>query len=173
MVFKHRDRFFFTFNLYMVLGYGLDDRGVRVPAGAGNSSLRHRVHTGSGAHPASYPMDTRSSFLGSKAAGAWNWPLTSIQCRGQECVELYLHYPNTPSRRGAQLKKAQWQLTCTFLRFLTFIRCVELLGYFKLTEVRILIKTDPFIRRKLQEVIDFWRYYSWKTTDKAWDNILK
>jgi hypothetical protein len=39
-------------------GYGLDSRmiGVRFPARAGNFSLRHRVQTGSGAHPASYPM---------------------------------------------------------------------------------------------------------------------
>jgi hypothetical protein len=38
-------------------GYGLDDRmiGVRFPAGATNFSLHHRVQTGSGAHPASYP----------------------------------------------------------------------------------------------------------------------
>jgi hypothetical protein len=59
---------------------GLDDRGskVRFPAGAGNFSLHHRVQNGSGAHPASYPMCTRGSFLGSKAAGAWSWPLTSI-----------------------------------------------------------------------------------------------
>jgi hypothetical protein len=37
-------------------GYGLDDRmiGVRFPPGAGNFSLRHRVQTGSGAHPTSY-----------------------------------------------------------------------------------------------------------------------
>jgi hypothetical protein len=28
----------------------------------------------------------------------------------KECVDLYLHYPNTPSLRGAQLKKAQGQL---------------------------------------------------------------
>jgi hypothetical protein len=52
------------------LGYGLDDRGVRFPAGAGNFSLHHRVQTGSGAHPASYPMDARDSFPGVKAAGA-------------------------------------------------------------------------------------------------------
>jgi hypothetical protein len=32
----------------------------------------------SGAHPASYPMGTRVSFPGGKAAGAWSWPLTSI-----------------------------------------------------------------------------------------------
>jgi hypothetical protein len=40
------------------------------PAGAGNFFLCHRVQNGSGAHPASYPMGTRGSFLGSKAAGA-------------------------------------------------------------------------------------------------------
>jgi len=35
--------------------YGLDDQkiGVRIPAGVGNFSLRHRVQTGFGAHPAS------------------------------------------------------------------------------------------------------------------------
>jgi hypothetical protein len=54
----------------IALGYGLDNRGVRVPAGAGNFSLYHRVQTGSGAHPASYPMGTRGSFPGGKAAGA-------------------------------------------------------------------------------------------------------
>jgi hypothetical protein len=61
------------------LGYGLDDRGCRVrfPAGAGNFSLR-RVQNGSGAHPVSYPMGTRGSFPGGKAAGAWSSPLTSI-----------------------------------------------------------------------------------------------
>jgi hypothetical protein len=54
------------------LGYGLDDRGsrVRFSAGAGNFSLNYRVQNGSGAHPASYPMCTRVSFLGGKAAGA-------------------------------------------------------------------------------------------------------
>jgi hypothetical protein len=62
------------------LGYGLVDRGsrVRFSAGAGNFSLHHRVHNGSGAHRASYPMGTRGSFPGSKAAGAWSWQLTSI-----------------------------------------------------------------------------------------------
>jgi hypothetical protein len=53
-------------------GYGLDDRmiGVRIPAVAGNFSLRHHVKTGSGAHPASYPMVTGGSFSGGKAARA-------------------------------------------------------------------------------------------------------
>jgi hypothetical protein len=56
----------------MTLGYGLDDRGsrVRLPAGTGNFSLHHRVQNGSGAHPDSYPMGSRGSFPGGKAAGA-------------------------------------------------------------------------------------------------------
>jgi hypothetical protein len=32
-------------------------------------------------------------FPGGKTAEEWSWPLTSILCRGQECVELYLHSP--------------------------------------------------------------------------------
>jgi hypothetical protein len=53
------------------LDYGLDRRGsrVRVPEGAGNFPLHHRVQNGSGAHPASYPMGTRGSFPGGKAGG--------------------------------------------------------------------------------------------------------
>jgi hypothetical protein len=55
----------------IALGYGLDDRGsrVRFPAGTGNFSFHHRVQNGSGAHPVSYPMGTRGSFSGGKAAG--------------------------------------------------------------------------------------------------------
>jgi hypothetical protein len=56
----------------IALGYGLDHRGsrVRFPARARNFSLHHRVQNGSGAHPASYPMGTRGSFLGGRAVGA-------------------------------------------------------------------------------------------------------
>jgi len=64
---------------------------VRFPVGAGNFFLHYRVQKGSEAHPASYTVGTRGSIPGGKAAGAWNWPLTSIYFRGQECVELYLH----------------------------------------------------------------------------------
>jgi hypothetical protein len=56
----------------IALGYGLDDRDsrVRFPAGSGNFSPHHSVQNGSGAHPACYPMGTRGSFPGGKAAGA-------------------------------------------------------------------------------------------------------
>jgi hypothetical protein len=40
------------------LGYGLDERGLRIPfpARVGDFSLLHNVYTGCGAHPASYTM---------------------------------------------------------------------------------------------------------------------
>jgi len=41
----------------------------------GNFSLYHRVQNGSVANSASYSIGTGSSFPGSKAAGAWSWPL--------------------------------------------------------------------------------------------------
>jgi hypothetical protein len=44
--------------------------GVRFPAGARDVSLLHSVHTGSGAHLASYPMHTGGDFPEGKAAGA-------------------------------------------------------------------------------------------------------
>jgi hypothetical protein len=53
------------------MGYGPDDRGIWV------RFLTERdfcvvlsVHTGFGADPATYPMGSRSSFPGVKAAGA-------------------------------------------------------------------------------------------------------
>jgi hypothetical protein len=58
-------------DIYIALGYGLDDlgSGVRFTAGAGNFSFHHRIQKGSGTHPASYPMGTRGSFPGDKATG--------------------------------------------------------------------------------------------------------
>jgi hypothetical protein len=52
-----------------VSDYGLDDRaiGVRSLAGAKYFSYILCVQTGSGAHPASSPMDTGGPFPGGKA----------------------------------------------------------------------------------------------------------
>jgi hypothetical protein len=50
--------------------HGLDGRGVGVRVQWGNGFFPlHIVQTGSGAHPASYPVDTGGSFPGGKAAG--------------------------------------------------------------------------------------------------------
>jgi len=43
--------------------------GFDIRQGAGNFSLRHRVQTASGAHTASYPMDTGFSFPAIKWRG--------------------------------------------------------------------------------------------------------
>jgi len=59
----------------IVLGYGMDDRGS---VSCREFSLRHRVQTASGAHPAPYPEGTGDSFLGGKAAGVLSCPLTPI-----------------------------------------------------------------------------------------------
>jgi hypothetical protein len=42
----------------IALGYGLDNWGS-IPSRAEKFSLHHCVQTGSGTHPASYPMDIR------------------------------------------------------------------------------------------------------------------
>jgi hypothetical protein len=59
-------------------------------------------------------MGTRGPFSGSKAAGAWSWPLTPSSAEVKECVELYLHSTNTPSWRVAQLKHRD-DFTFTFI----------------------------------------------------------
>jgi hypothetical protein len=76
---------------------------VRVPAGARNFSLHHRVHTGSEAHPASYPPGTRGSFPGGvKRPG--REPDHSPPSRVEVKNARNYHSPNTPSWRGAELK---------------------------------------------------------------------
>jgi hypothetical protein len=84
-------------------GYGLDDRiiGVHFPAGDWNFSLRHRVQTGSGAHPVSYPMDTGALYLGVKRPGTEADHSLPSSVEVKECVELYLHSSNTSSWRDA------------------------------------------------------------------------
>jgi hypothetical protein len=92
--------------------------GVRVPAGAGNFSLHHRVQTGSGAHRSSYPMGARDSFPGVKRPGRESDHSPPSGAEVKEWVELYHHSPNTPSWRGAQLK-AQGQLYLYLLLYVS------------------------------------------------------
>jgi hypothetical protein len=61
--------------------------GVRFPAGNRNFPLRHHVQTGSGAHPASYPMCTVKRL----AREADHSPPSIAEVK--ECVEIYLHSP--------------------------------------------------------------------------------
>jgi hypothetical protein len=61
-----RDKF--TFTLKIPTWRQL--RHLRLCRVQSHVALHHRVQTGSGAHPASYPIDTRGSFPEGKAAGA-------------------------------------------------------------------------------------------------------
>jgi hypothetical protein len=84
----------------VVTRYGLDDQGSRVrsPTGAENFSLHHRVQNECVTHPVSYPMGVKRPWL-----EADHSPPSSAEVK--ERMELYLHFPKTPSWRGAQLKK--------------------------------------------------------------------
>jgi hypothetical protein len=84
--------------------------GFRVTATAGNLSLHHRVQNGSGAHPASYPMGTRGSFPADKEAGSVKLTIHLHLVPMSKMRGAIPPLPNTPSWRGAQLKKAQGQL---------------------------------------------------------------
>jgi len=82
----------------------LDDRGsgVRFPARSGNFSLLHRVHTGSGAQPASYSFGTGGCFPGGRRPGreADHSPSSSTEVKN---AWRYTSTPSTSSRRGAWL----------------------------------------------------------------------
>jgi hypothetical protein len=55
------------------------------------SHLHHRVQTGSGAHPASYPMGNGGFFPGGKVAETLSWPLIFIYFVGQRrCGAIHL-----------------------------------------------------------------------------------
>jgi hypothetical protein len=56
-------------SISVVMGCGLGDRGL-IPGRAGDFPLLHSIQTGSGAHPASYPVGTGGSFPGGEVAGA-------------------------------------------------------------------------------------------------------
>jgi hypothetical protein len=67
----------------LVVGVTGRTTGVRSSVDAKYSSFLHSVQVGSGAYPASYPIDTVGYFHGDKTVGSRRRPF-SIQYRGQE-----------------------------------------------------------------------------------------
>jgi hypothetical protein len=76
--------------------------GWTIPAGATNFSLLQNVHTGSGAHVASYPMGTGGSLVRDEVAGAElqhspsssakvkkEWSCTSTCCISSWCGQPF------------------------------------------------------------------------------------
>jgi hypothetical protein len=64
-------------------------------------SRRHRVQTGSGAHPDSYPIGTGGLSLGVKRLGREADHSPPFSAEVIEYVDLYLHNHYMPSWRGA------------------------------------------------------------------------
>jgi hypothetical protein len=59
-----------------------------------------KVQTRSKTHSYSYSFGTKAAFTEDKAVTAWRWSFTSIQRKGLEWLELYLHNPVTFSWRA-------------------------------------------------------------------------
>jgi hypothetical protein len=97
------------------LGYGLDDRSsrVRFPAGARNLSFTTASRT------ALEPTQPPIQWVPGDLSLGVKRPLREAdhsppsRAEVQECVELYFHSSNTPSRRGALLKKHRDNFTFT------------------------------------------------------------
>jgi hypothetical protein len=78
--------------------------------GAGNFSLHHRFQTGSGAHPASYPMGTRGSFPGGVGCEADHSPHLVPRLKNEWSYTSTLQY----AFMAWCSVKAQGQLYLTF-----------------------------------------------------------
>jgi hypothetical protein len=68
--------------------YGVDNRGSNTGRDRYFVVIYH-AQADAGAHRISYTVSTRGSLTSGTAA--WTWPLTYIQIRSQECVEIFLH----------------------------------------------------------------------------------
>jgi hypothetical protein len=96
------------------MGYGLDGRGSI--SDSRNFSLPHIVETGSGAHQASYPLDTGALSMGIKSPGseADHSPLFCAEVKNSGAISplfLCLHdvlgnqlYGDEPFLRSCQLR---------------------------------------------------------------------
>jgi hypothetical protein len=89
---------------------------VRFPTWARNLSLLHTAQIGSWAHPASNRIRTVGSFPGSKAVGAWNWPVISIQCRGHKNGCVIPSLPQRTQRNRKESYKSNAYSSAVFLK---------------------------------------------------------
>jgi hypothetical protein len=85
-------------------GYGLDDQGFESQQGL--AIFLFTIASWPAPHQASYPVGIRRSFprVGVKRPGREADYLPPSSAEMKEWVELYLHSPNLPSWRDAQLK---------------------------------------------------------------------
>jgi hypothetical protein len=70
----------------------------------------------------------RGFFLGSKAAGSWSWPLTSVWCRGQEW-RSYIFTPPYVSMLWCLIKHMDKFTFFTSMVYLTMISVAEIIQH--------------------------------------------
>jgi hypothetical protein len=81
----------------IALDYGLDDRGFESRQRLGIFLFTAASRQALGPSQSPIQWIPGALFLGVKQPAREADHSTSLLCRGQECVELYLHSPNTPS----------------------------------------------------------------------------
>jgi hypothetical protein len=88
-----------------VLGYGLDERGFVSRQGLGIFlfTTSSRPALGPTQPPIQWALEAFSLGVKWQGREADHSPPSSSEVK--ECVEIYLRFPNTPSWRGAQLKR--------------------------------------------------------------------
>jgi hypothetical protein len=116
--------------------------------------LHHRVQTGTGVHPASYPMGSRASYPGGKAAGAeadYSHPSIAKVNNTWSCTFT----PNTPSWHVLCLKKAHglllYSACCLFCTCVANI-CIVVVSY-DVCLHKLVIKS--YIRGRIQKFPDW------------------
>ena len=96
-------------------------------------SLFLHVQTG-GIDPSSYSMRTGVSFL----KEAWNWPLTSISCRGYEWLELHLYSPVYVVKPCTQIPLP---FDASQNLFICFVKCSPQRKFFNIKFVQVVPKS--------------------------------
>jgi hypothetical protein len=105
--------------------------------------------------------------------GAWSWPLTPSSDEVKEWVELYLHFPNTASWRGAPLKHRD-NFTFTFIpRRLLFIT-IGLQSYWWINALMSYVKSQTYTMR-FQKVTFQWGTCSYRLRNlgSVSDRVMK
>jgi hypothetical protein len=90
------------FQCFLALGYGLEDRGSRVQFPAGLGIFLFTTASGTALGPTQPPIQWVEGALSLviKRPGRETDHLPPSSAEVKECVELYLHSPNTSSWRG-------------------------------------------------------------------------
>jgi hypothetical protein len=120
---------------------------VRFPAGARDFALLHNVHTGSGAHPASYRLDTGADSPGVKRLGceAEDWHPSSTEVKNGEAISPLHHYVFMARCQGYLYLTL---LTYTYVQYTYYIPPSELYRVWAIGTCMLLIEGTTVISKE-------------------------